>query len=48
MGGFIAGAVAVLVGGALAFATAAGVVSVVSGTPKQPETVVMDYGTNTD
>ena len=46
MGGFIGGAVAVLVGGGLAFATAAGVVNVVSGSPTQAETTVMDYGTN--
>lgn len=46
MGGFIAGAVAVLVGGGLAVATAAGVVNVVSEAPSEPETSVMDYGTN--
>jgi hypothetical protein len=44
VGGFIAGAVAVVVGGALAFATVAGVVSVVSDSP-EPEAAVMDYGT---
>jgi uncharacterized membrane protein YfcA len=46
VGGFIAGAVAVLVGGGLAFATVTGVVSVVNDTPEQPEASVMDYGTN--
>ena len=46
MGGFIAGAVAILVGGGLAFVTATGVVQTVSETPKQPELNVMDYGTN--
>lgn len=46
MGGFISGAVAVLIGGGLAFATATGVVSAVSETPSQPQTNVVDYGTN--
>ena len=44
MGGFIAGAVAVVVGGALALATATGLVSAVSETPSQPQTSVVDYG----
>jgi hypothetical protein len=44
--GFVAGAVAVVVGGALAFATALGVVNVVTETPNQPDAAVMDYGTN--
>lgn len=42
---FIAGAVAVAVGGALAFATAFGVVNVVNSEPNQSELDVMDYGT---
>jgi hypothetical protein len=42
---FIAGAVAVAVGGALAFATAFGVVNVVNSEPKDTELDVMDYGT---
>lgn len=45
MGSFVAGAVAVVVGGALAFATALGVVSVVSESPNQSQTQVVDYGT---
>jgi hypothetical protein len=44
VGGFVAGAVAVLVGGALAFATIAGVVNVVSESPTPPEAAVMQYG----
>ena len=46
MGGFVGGAVAVVVGGALAFATVAGVVSIVNDEPSPPEAAVMDYGTN--
>jgi hypothetical protein len=46
VGGFIAGAVAVVVGGALAFATVAGVVSIVNDEPTPPEAAVVDYGTN--
>lgn len=46
MGGLISGAVAVLIGGGLAFATATGVVNVVSEAPSQPQTDVVDYGTN--
>lgn len=46
MGGFIAGAVAVLVGGGLAFVTATGVVQTVSEEPTQPELSVTDYGTS--
>ncbi len=46
MNSFVAGAVAVLVGGAVAFATALGVVSIVSdNNPSQPEVSVVDYGT---
>lgn len=46
MNAFVAGAVAVLVGGALAFATALGVVNIVSdNNPSQPEVSVVDYGT---
>ena len=45
MGSFVAGAVAVVVGGALAFATALGVASVVSESPSQSQTAVVDYGT---
>jgi hypothetical protein len=44
VGGFVGGAVAVLVGGALAFATVAGVVNVVSESPTSPEVAVMQYG----
>jgi hypothetical protein len=46
VGGFVAGAVAVVVGGALAFGTALGVVNVTGSTASQPETSVMNYGTN--
>lgn len=46
MGQIIAGAIALLVGGSLAFATATGVVNVVSEAPSQAETNVMDYGTH--
>jgi hypothetical protein len=46
VGSFVAGAVAIVVGGALAFATALGVVSVVSESPDQSQTAVVDYGTN--
>jgi hypothetical protein len=43
---FVAGAVAVVVGGALAFATALGVVNIVSdNNPSQPDASVVDYGT---
>jgi hypothetical protein len=45
VGGFLAGAVAVLVGGGLAFVTALGVVNVTSTSASQPETSVVDYGT---
>jgi hypothetical protein len=45
VGGFIGGAVAVVVGGALAFATVIGVVNVVNGSPSQPDASVMNYGT---
>lgn len=47
MGSFVAGAVAVVVGGALAFATALGVVTVVSQQPAQSQSAVVDYGTTT-
>lgn len=45
MGGFLAGAVAVVVGGSLAFVTAIGVVNVTSSSATQPTTNVVDYGT---
>lgn len=45
MGGFVGGAVAVVVGGALAFATVAGVVNIVNESPTPPEASVMNYGT---
>lgn len=47
MGSFVAGAVAVVVGGALAFATALGVVTVVSESPAQSQTAIVDYGSTT-
>jgi hypothetical protein len=43
---FIGGAIAVVVGGALAFATVAGVVNIVNEDPAPPEAAVMDYGTS--
>ncbi len=46
MTGWIAGAVAVVVGGGLAFATILGVVNVVNDNPQQEDAAVMDYGTN--
>lgn len=42
--GFVGGAVAVAVGGALAFGTVLGVVNVVNSEPKPTELNVMDYG----
>ncbi len=46
MQGHIAGIVAVVVGFLLAGLTTVGVVTTVSSAPSQPETSVMDYGTN--
>lgn len=46
MQGHIAGFVAVVVGFLLAGLTTVGVVTTVSSAPAQPETSVMDYGTN--
>lgn len=46
MNQFLAGAIAVVVGGALAFATVAGVISIVNDDAAPPEAAVMDYGTN--
>ena len=46
MQGHIAGIVAVVVGFLLAGLTTVGVVNTVSSAPAQPETSVMDYGTN--
>lgn len=46
VGGLVAGAVAVVAGVILAGVTAFGVVSTVSGTPDQPETSIVEYGTN--
>ena len=46
MNQFVAGAIAVVVGGALAFATVAGVISIVNDEGDPPEAAVMDYGTN--
>lgn len=45
---FLAGAVSVLIGGALAFATASGVVNLVSETPQPTQLNVMDYGSTID
>lgn len=46
MNSFVAGAIAVVVGGALAFATAVGIVNIVSdNNPSQPQVSVVDYGT---
>lgn len=48
MNRFAAGVVAVLVGGALAFATALGIVTLMNETPNEPQATVMDYGTTND
>jgi hypothetical protein len=42
----IAGAVAVLVGGALAVATTVGVVNQVNSTPENTDASVVDYGSS--
>ena len=44
MGALIAGAVAVVVGGALAVATTVGIVNSVEKTPKSTPASVVDYG----
>lgn len=46
MGGLIAGAVAVVVGGALAVATTVGVVRTVNDPAKSTDASVVDYGTS--
>ena len=46
VGGMVAGAVAVVCGVVLAGVTAFGVVSTVSEHPRQPETSIVEYGTN--
>ena len=46
MGALIAGAVAVLVGGALAVATTVGVVNHVNSSPENTDASVVDYGSS--
>ena len=46
MGGLIAGAVALLVGGGLAVATTIGVVNTVDKSPVGTDASVVDYGSN--
>lgn len=46
VGGFIAGIVAIVVGGGLAVVTAAGVIEATTEAPTQPKTEVVEYGSN--
>jgi hypothetical protein len=46
VGGLIAGAIAIVVGGALAVATTVGVVHQVNGTPDNTDASVVDYGSS--